>query len=508
MELKPLLFYFLYLHTLMETYGILIGASVIGLSYVLHQYFTRKFMFPTPKSVPFLGNIFGINFFRYTDTFKNWHAQLGDTIECFFMNFKYIDTVDPEIVKQLIYSKDRDDLYKYTFRDVMGDTSVILNDGELWKKQRPIINSNFTTQALHHMMKTKPNFVAVPGEHLISRLADIADTGKPLEMDKEFSRVSLAVIGNTVFSWDFGFSESRITDNDTPFLQELWDGMYEYNKRLKNPLRKYLNPYSIWRFSHTMGVIRNLVYDKINSRLANQNMNEQGELYTDSLATMLTATAKAGDTEAAMTYPEIVDNVITLLLAGHETTAHALSFTCFELARHPQIEKKLIDSLASLGSRAITDEDMQAGGVLQYAGWVIQEALRVHPVAPSILRKFHPGHELKGNVLNDEFNVGVTLPMLHMDERVWPDPEKFDPERFNEDIDANRNRPITSYLPFGGGPRACIGKKLALLEMKYMLATLYRHFVFRLVPDVKYDVEINVTMHETHGMPLLIERRD
>lgn len=102
------------------------------------------------------------------------------------MNFKYIDTVDHEIVRQVIYSKDRDDLYvsyyyffmlivfpmtffkKYTLRDVMGDNSVILNDGALWKKQRPIINSNFTTQALHQMMKTKPNFVAVPAEHLVS----------------------------------------------------------------------------------------------------------------------------------------------------------------------------------------------------------------------------------------------------------------------------------------------------------------------------------------------------
>ena len=492
----------------MDITAILVVGVVFGLSYALRKYSNRKFQFPTPKAVPFLGNIFGINLYRYTDTFENWHKQLGDTIECYFMNFKYIDSINHDVVKQVIHSKDRDDLYKYTLRDVMGNNSVILLDGPVWAKQRRIITSNFSTLALHRMMKTKPNFVAVPAQHLVSRLAEVADTGKPLEMDKEFSRVSLAVIGNTVFSWDFGFSESHIGDKDTPFLQELWDGMDEYNKRLKNPLRKFLNPYSIWRFWHTMGVIRNLVYQKINHRLANQNLNEQGELYDDCLATMLTETEKTGDTEAALTYPEIVDNVITLLLAGHETTAHALSFTCYEIARHPHVEKRLLESLAVLGSRPITDEDMQAEGALKYVGWVVQESLRLHPVAASILRKFHPGQQLNDITLKDEFNLGVTLPMLHKDERIWPDPEKFDPERFDEDVEINKNRPTTSFLPFGGGPRTCIGKKLALLEMKYMLATLYRHFVFRLVPDFKYDVEITVTMHEVHGMPLMIERRD
>lgn len=483
-------------------------AGVFLLSYAFRKFATRSYQFPHPTAVPFLGNIFGINMYRFTDTFTNWHKQLGDTIEAFFMNFTYVDTINHKIVSQVIHSSDRDDLYIYTLKDVMGDNSVILLDGPVWKKQRRIISSSYTSQALHKLMVTKPNFVALPAQHLVSRLAEIADSDKPLEMDLEFSRVSLAVIGITVFNYDFDYCDSHLGDPDAPFLRELWDGMDEYNKRMKNPLRKYLNPYSIWRFSHTMGVIKKLVNDKLDKRIACNNVDEQGQEFTDSLGVMLKATDPKCPEDSRLTRPEVVDNIITLLLAGHETTAHALSFACYEVARNPAVEKKLIESLAVIGNRAITVQDLASDGALRYCGWIVQEALRVHPVAASILRKFHEDQPIGDQVCAKEYNVGITLPMLHNDERIWPNPGEFDPERFDECNDLNLERPVTSYLPFGGGPRTCIGKKLALLEMKYMLATLYRNFVFRLIPDFKYDVEITVTMHEIHGMPLLVQTRD
>eukprot|EP00026_Physarum_polycephalum_P007092 Phypoly_transcript_07146.p1 GENE.Phypoly_transcript_07146~~Phypoly_transcript_07146.p1 ORF type:complete len:493 (+),score=37.02 Phypoly_transcript_07146:84-1562(+) len=481
---------------------------IFVLSCVVRRCTQRTFQFPSPTAVPFLGNIFGINFYRFTDTFEKWHKQLGDTIECYFMHFKYIDSIDHKIVSQVLHSSDRDDLYRYTLWDIMGYNSVILLDGPVWKKQRRIISAGYTSQALTRMFQEKAKFIAAPAQHLVERLAEICDVGVPHTMDHEFSRVSLAVIGNVVFSYDFDYMNSHVGDPDAPFLKELWDGTDEYNKRLKNPLRKYLNPYSIWRFSRTMNTIRDLVYERLNARIASQNLNEQGEKYSDSLGVMLTETENMGDTHAAFSYPEVVDNVITLLLAGHETTGHAISFVLYEIARHPHVECKIATCVTALGSHAITDVDLAADGVLKYVGWVIMETLRLHPVAPAILRKWHTGQVLGDTVCNDEFNIGITLPMLHKDKRIWPDPEKFDPERFDENIEANKNRPVTSYLPFGGGPRTCIGKKLALMEMKYIITTLYRHYYFRLVPNFKYDVEITGTMHEIHGMPLLVQTRE
>lgn len=480
---------------------------VFILSYVVRRATHRQFQYPSPRGIPFLGNIFEINLYRYTDVFEKWHKQLGDTIECFFMHFKFIDTVDPTIVSQVLHSSDRDDLYKYTLKDVMGNNSVIIIDGPVWKKQRRILQTNFTAHALQHMMKTKPQALVKPAKHMVERLKGVADTGMPAEMDLEFERVSLAVVGNAVFSYDFGYCESNFGDADTPFLKELWKGMDEYNKRMVDPLRKYINPYSIWRFSRTMRIIKDLVYEKVHDRMRCQNLNSQGVMYDDCMGLMLTAKEKEDDTEPALSYPEVIDNVVTLLLAGHETTGHALSFTCFEVASNPHVEKQLLEALDSIGDREITYDDLQGDGELKYVGWIVQEALRVHPVAASILRKWHTGQQLGKDKAAGEYNVGVTLPMLHKDERIWPNPEVFDPTRFDEDKEDYKNRPVTAYLPFGGGPRTCIGKKLALLELKFMLATMYRNYVFRLVPDFKYDVEITVTMHEIHGMPLLVQSR-
>lgn len=489
----------------MEVLALGVLAIIFALSMAMRKYTWRDHQFPSPKGVPFLGNIFEINLYRYTDVMQKWHQQLGDTFECFFMHFKYVDSVDHTLVSQVLHSSARDDLYKYTLTDVMGKTSVITNDGPMWKKQRQILSTNFTTHALQFMMKEQHNTLIAPAGHMIERIRGSADTGKPAEMDLEFVRVSLAVIGNTVFSYDFGYSELKYGDPDSSFLQEIWKGMDEYNKRMVDPVRKYINPYGIWRFSKTMRTIKNLVYEKIHTRMEGNNANAQGNVYNDCLGVMLSTPEKEGGVNCALSYTEVVDNVITLLLAGHETTGHALSFACFEVASNPHVEKKILESLASIGDRPITYKDFQSDGDLKYLGWVVQETLRIHPVAPSILRKWHPGQMLGKEVNMHECNVGVTLPMLHMDERIWPNSHVFDPTRFDEDVLENQKRPVTSYLPFGGGPRTCIGKKLALLELKYMLAMLYKNFVFRLVPDFKYDVEITVTMHETHGMPLLVQ---
>ncbi len=138
------------------------------------------------------------------------------------------------------------------------------------------------------------------------------------------------------------------------------------------------------------------------------------------------------------------------------------------MARNPAVEARLIQILDSV-DKDLTYEDLQGDGELNYVGWVVQEALRMHPVAPSILRKWHKGQPLGNNTCDHECNVGVTLPMLHMDERLWPNPEVFDPLRyflaresvrsshhifrFDDMIEENKARPVTAYLPFGGGPR-------------------------------------------------------
>jgi len=355
-------------------------------------------------------------------------------------------------------------------------------------------------------MATDPSFVEAPAEHLIRRLTTVADTGSPYLMDFEMARATLAVMGKAVFHYDFEYTNSNVGDKDVPFLQVLWDGTDEYNKRMADPLRAYVNPIAIRKFNNLMNTFTTLVKQHVAERTACRNINAQGEKYNDCLGVLLEAYWKGETPEGIkMTEKDVVDNVITLLVAGHETTAHTLSFALFHIAQTPEVEAKLIATLDAFGrDRPLTYDDLLTGD-LQYVGQVINETLRVKPVAPSIIRKIHAGQTIGNVVAEKDYNVGVTLPFLHMDERLWPNPEKFDPERFDPATEAER--PVTSYLPFGGGPRTCLGKKLALLELKYLLASLYRNFTFELVPDFKYDVVIEGTMHETHSMPLLVKSR-
>eukprot|EP01111_Echinosteliopsis_oligospora_P013082 TRINITY_DN459_c0_g1_i1.p1 TRINITY_DN459_c0_g1~~TRINITY_DN459_c0_g1_i1.p1 ORF type:complete len:505 (-),score=102.81 TRINITY_DN459_c0_g1_i1:86-1600(-) len=481
------------------------GIVIIGLVY-FHKYFVqnRVRQFPSPAGLPFLGNIFSLNLERYTETFDNWHKVLGDTFATSFMHYNLIDTVDPKIISQVLHSNDRDDMYKFSLTDFMGKRSVILNDGPLWKAQRTLLNPTFSSHTIHRLMLVNPRFLEGPAEALVRRLKDVASTGKPWQMNYELARCALAVVGSSAVHDDFGYTDMKMGDDDHPFLKAIWSGSHEYNKRIVNPLRKYLNISCILRFNSDLAVIKSKVKELIQDRIDHDNMNAQGEKYTDSLAVLVDAAKKGEFDGVALTEADVIDNIVTILLAGHETSACALAFALYRIAENPHVEKRLIAEIDAFGDKPITYEALNTGE-LKYTGMVINEALRMNPVAPSIIRKWYSGQPLGDGLSANTTSVAVTLTGLHMDPRQWPNPEVFDPERFNDEETAKR--PLTAYLPFGGGPRTCIGKKMALLEMKYLLATLYRNFTFAQVPGHNYEIGVTVTMHEIHGMPLLVQAR-
>lgn len=489
-----------------QPYMLLGTLFAIGCAVVLYLHIPKKQQFPSPAGWPLIGNLLQLDLFRYTRIFENWHKELGDTVEVNVLHLKYIDTVQPDIVKQIIHCNERDELYLHGLSDVFGKKSVILASGNRWKVQRKLLNPVFSPHALQVKMRENPEFLESAAAALVRRLGQVAtNPNVPHLMDMELSRVSLAVIGSTLFGYDFGYSTSNAHDPDTPLLIELWNGLDEFNKRLTSPLRKYLNPPAMWRFYKTMRTVRQEVHKLIQERKAKGNVNAAGEKYNDPLSVLLDAEA-AGEVEGVtFEYQDVLENAVTLVLAGHETTAHTLSFALYEIAQNPEIEQKLIAELDAFGNnRPIRYNDLN-GGALPYVSQVVQETLRLHPVAPSIMRGWHKGQELGNTIAAENCTVGTTLTMLHFDERVWPSPHKFDPSRF--DPTREEGHEVTSYLPFGGGQRTCIGKRLALLELKYLLATLYRNFTFKLVSGFQYDVKICVTMHETHGMPLLLVPR-
>jgi cytochrome P450 len=218
----------------------------------------------------------------------------------------------------------------------------------------------------------------------------------------------------------------------------------------------------------------------------------------DILSMLLAATYEDG---SPMTDEEIFDELLTLLVAGHETTATALSWTIHRLTQHPSVLRKVQTEL----DHVFPDGEVVVERLreLVYLEAVIKESMRVHPVIPGVGRMLMAPEEIGGVSLPSGVMVGCSIYLSHMNPNVWPDPHRFDPDRFLN----TRPAPHT-YFPFGGGTRRCIGEAFALYEMQAVLAAILMRFVPLCAPHRTVGTQRrNITLTPTGGLPIRFRRR-
>jgi cytochrome P450 len=204
-----------------------------------------------------------------------------------------------------------------------------------------------------------------------------------------------------------------------------------------------------------------------------------------------------------MTDEQLRVDVTTFLLAGQETTSLALTWTWYLLSQHGGAERRLAEELDDvLGGRPPEYADLVS---LPYTRMVIDEAMRLYPPAWAFSRQALSDDELGGFRLPRGWLAFVIPYVLHRLPAFWQDPEAFDPERFSPDRSADR--PKFVYLPFGAGPRQCIGSHFALIEAQLVVATLAQRYRLRLVPGHRVDPWPLITLRPRFGMPMFIERR-
>src|SRR5262249_131310 len=205
-----------------------------------------------------------------------------------------------------------------------------------------------------------------------------------------------------------------------------------------------------------------------------------------------------------MTDLQLRDEAITIFLAGHETTANALTWTWYLLSEHPHIEAKLHQELDSvLDGRLPTIDDFPR---LRYTEMVIAEALRLYPPAWILGRRALKDYKLGPYVVPAGAIVILSPYVMHHDPRYFQDPFRLDPDRWTPE--ARAARPQFSYFPFGGGPRRCIGEGFALMEGVMVLATLARNWILRRVPDHPIALQPLITLRPKHGMRMVLTRRN
>ena len=307
--------------------------------------------------------------------------------------------------------------------------------------------------------------------------------GKHVDLSAEMMELTLAIAGKTMFSAD-------VRGDAEDVKQGLELGMHAMDENLTSPLQLGYN----WplprhrKMKRGVKLLDDVVYRMIREARA------LGQDRGDVLSILLLAQ----DEEGGLSDQQVRDEAMTLLLAGHETTANTLTWTWFELGRNPEVRARLEAEIATLGGRAVTPEDLPQ---LPYNLAVIEEAMRLHPPAYMIGREALREVTVGTHRLPKKSIVAVNIRGIHRRADYYPAPLAFRPERMF--ADAKKLRPRQRYLPFGAGPRVCIGSHFALLEAQLVLATLVQQATIRpLVTELK--AEPLVTLRPRGGLPAYV----
>lgn len=316
--------------------------------------------------------------------------------------------------------------------------------------------------------------------------------GETLDISHEMMRLTLAIVGKTLFDADVESDTDEIGSALTELLelfQMLLLPYSEYLERLPLPANR--------RFTRARAKLDAVIYRIINERRASGA--DRGDL----LSMLLLAQDEEG-ASGSMTDEQIRDEALTIFLAGHETTANALAWTWHLLAQNPDAEAKLHAELDAVlvDGRLPTVEDLPR---LRYTEMVLAESMRLYPPAWVVGRLAVKEYAVGDYVAATGTLVLISQYVLHRDPRFFPDPLRFDPERWTPE--AKEARPQYAYFPFGGGARRCIGEGFAWMEGTLIIAAIARRWRMRLVPDHPVVPHPRMTLRAKHGIRMKMEDR-
>ena len=363
---------------------------------------------------------------------------------------------------------------------VLGE-GLLTTDGDTWKRQRRMVQPAFASARL-------AGYAKVMVEEA-SRAAGAWQGGDVRDMSREMMELTLRVVSRTLFGHDV--SAQHIAD--VGHAMRLFQGSLSrpdvVPSWLPSPQRRKLKAALDALDAMTYGILA-----ARRSRPARE---------PDLLQMLVDAVDDEGD-GGRLSEKELRDQLVTLFLAGHETTSHALTWTLYLLSQNPRAERALHDELDQvLGDRDPTYEDLAR---LPYAEQVIHESMRLYPPVYSVARKAHEDTSIGPYPVKAGSEVILWIYMTHRDPRFYPEPDAFRPERFTPEEEARR--PRLSHLPFGAGPRACIGKVFAMVEARLLLATLARRWRLELAPGQRVAAQPRITLVPKHGMKMrLVARR-
>lgn len=446
---------------------------------------------PGPKGLPVIGSAIAMK----RDLLGFMHRgmlEYGDVVKSIIgpppIRVTAFGVFHPDGVQHVLasnadnYSK-ADEVYGEV-RKLLGN-GLLTSEGEVWKRQKRMVQPLFT----HKSVAGYVPMIADEARSLVERWSPSEQRGESVDLHSEMTRVTLRVVGQAVFGSDVDHMIPVFKDS-VPYLS-------------KRAFERGINPFPVpeeWPLpgNKKAQAYKAAIEDVVNGLIAARRQSPVPG--TDLVNLLLGAQDPEGG--AGLSDEEVRDQALIFLMAGHETTATALTFTFHLLGYHPEVQRRVREEAeAVLGGGELTMESIRG---LAYTMQVVKEAMRLYPSA----------HAIPRSAIGDDLIMGYRIPaaspvitspwVTHRHPAFWDEPERFDPERFSPEREAARHR--YAYFPFGGGPRACIGQYLSMLEAVIVTAMVVRSYDVA-TADRKVPLFLGITLRPAGEMPATLSRR-
>jgi cytochrome P450 len=420
--------------------------------------------------------------------------KYGDIVRLAFPGETVVLIANPDYIEHILHHRhqhyDKQTARWESVRQVWGN-SLLTADGDLWRRQRQRMQPAFHHEAMRR-------FAGVVVEE-VQRISAVWSLSSQSGESRDVYQDMLACASRAITRASFGSD----IDDKTEIINRALADVHGYINpmaplnllRVPHAIQRVVNP-EYRRFQPAYRTIHG-IFDTI---VANR-LSAGAPSRADLLGLMMAATDD--ETSKGMTPAQLHDEMMGILMAGHETTGIAAAWSWYWLARYPEVERTLHAELdAVLAGRMPTYDDLAR---LPYTQMVFQESLRICPPTWGMDRRAREDDVIGGFVIPRGTKVAFSPYVMHHHPKYWDEPEEFNPRRFSPDQSAGR--PPYAYLPFGGGPRRCVGMRFAQLEGQLILAALAQSFAVRLKPGVDVRPTARVTLQPAPGVQLLLEPR-
>lgn len=434
---------------------------------------------PSVPGFPIIGS--GMAFLKSPIEFFdiNFH-RLGDTFRFELLTRKIVATRDLKWIEHALVKQQKKYNKDFSMKQIglaLGK-GLLTNSGESWMRQRRLASPAFYKKRLEGMVDIMET---ITDEHIQKIKA--LPSGSRFRIDEEMITMTASIALQTLLG-------EKMTDELRKVQSSMVDIQEHLVKRIRVPFFTSTSHIdgSHRNFMAKIKIIDDIIYDIIDKKRKNES-------YGNDLVTMLME-ARDEDTGEGMPDKQLRDELLTIYVAGHETSAYCLSWTFYELMRHPDIYQKIKEEAAAV----VKDGKIGADGLkgLTYTRAVVNESMRLFPPAYLVSRECGEDDEIDGVKINKGDVILMSIYGLHRNPKHWPQPLSFRPERFLETTEATKHY----HIPFGAGPRMCIGNHFAMMEITLILAKVALNLDLEWVIGQKIEMQPLVTLKPKHGILL------